>query len=132
MALEIIGKLAHKYDTQVVSDTFSKREFVLDISEEVNGKAYPNFAKMQVTQARCAVLDSYNLGEEVRISFNIRGNKATTKDNKSVVYTNLDAWKIERVGAQQQAPQQAQYQQPQNNYQQFQQGNEASLDQLPF
>ena len=101
MALEIVGKLHHKYDTVQVSDKFTKREFILDITEEVNGKVYPNYCKMQTTQNKCAVLDSYNVGEEVKVSFNIRGNKAQGKDGKAVVYTNLDAWKIERVGAQQ-------------------------------
>lgn len=127
MALEIIGKLAHKYDTQVVSDKFSKREFVLDITEDVNGKTYPNVAKMQVTQDKCAVLDSYNVGEEIKVHFNIRGNKATSKEGKAIVFTNLDAWKIERINAAQ--PQQAQSQQPKSNQNTPPQG---VLDDLPF
>lgn len=107
MALEIAGKLHHKYDTVQVSDKFKKREFILDITEDVNGKVYPNYAKMQVTQDKCSVLDSYKAGEEVKVSFNIRGNKAQGKDGKAVVYTNLEAWKIERIGTQQVAqPQQ--------------------------
>ena len=122
MALEIIGKLAHKYDTQVVSDTFSKREFVLDISEDVNGKVYPNVAKFQVTKDKCSVLDSYNVGEEIKVHFNIRGNKATSKEGKTIVFTNLDAWKIERVNAAQQP--QAQYVEPSKK--------QPPLDDLPF
>jgi len=128
MALEIIGKLAHKYDTQKVSDTFTKREFILDISEDVNGKVYPNVAKFQVTKDKCSVLDNYNVGEEIKVHFNIRGNKATSKEGKAIVFTNLDAWKIERVNAAQQP--QAQYQQPTNNNGQgYSQG---SSQEVPF
>jgi len=83
MALEVIGTLSHKHDTQKVSDTFTKREFVLDISEDVNGKVYPNVAKFQVTKDKCSVLDSYNVGEEIKVHFNIRGNKATSKEGES-------------------------------------------------
>ena len=129
MALEIIGKLAHKYDTQVVSDKFSKREFVLDITEDVNGKSYPNVAKMQVTQDKCAVLDSYNVGEEIKVHFNIRGNKATSKEGKAIVFTNLDAWKIERTSSAAQAPQ-AQYQEPQKQAPQA--APPSAPDDLPF
>lgn len=114
MALEIVGKLHHKYDTVQVSDKFKKREFIIDITEDVNGKIYPNYAKMQVAQNRCEVLDSYNVGEEIKVSFNIRGNIAQ-KEGRSVVYTNIDAWKIERVNAQPQystAAQPQQFQQP--------------------
>ena len=96
MALEVIGKLIEKHPTMQVSERFKKREFVLDITEEVNGNAYPNFAKMQAVQNRCEILDNFNEGDMVKVSFNIRGNK-WEKDGKVNYITNLDAWRIEQV-----------------------------------
>ena len=98
MALEVIGKLIEKGPTMQVSERFKKREFVLDITEEVNGNAYPNFAKLQAVQNRCELLDSYNEGDMVKVSFNIRGNK-WEKDGKVNYITSLDAWRIERANA---------------------------------
>lgn len=99
MALEIIGKIVEKYPTIQVSERFKKREFCLDITEEVNGNSYPNYAKLQLAQSKCEVLDSYNIGEEVKVQFNVRGSKFE-KDGKVQYFTILDVWKIERVGAQ--------------------------------
>lgn len=125
MALEVIGKLIEKGPTMQVSERFKKREFVLDITEEVNGNSYPNFAKLQAVQNRCELLDSYSEGDMVKVSFNIRGNK-WEKDGKVNYITSLDAWRIERATAgdnnaysqpaqPQQAPQQFQAAPPSNN-----------------
>jgi hypothetical protein len=136
MALEVIGKLIEKYPTMQVSERFKKREFVLDITEEVNGNAYPNFAKMQAVQNRCEILDNFNEGDMVKVSFNIRGNK-WEKDGRVNYITSLDAWRIERASAGDAAAYQAapapqqQYQAapPSNNN--FS-NNAAAADDLPF
>ena len=106
MALELTGKIVEITPTVQVSERFKKREFSLDITEEVNGQSFPNFAKLQVSQNKCEVLDGYKVGEIVKVQFNVRGSRVE-KDGKVNYYTNLDAWKIEKVGSQpQQAPQQ--------------------------
>jgi len=97
MSLEITGKLLVKYATQQVSDKFRKREFVLEIAEEINGNIYTNFAKMQLVQAKCDIIDRYNEGDMVKVSFNIKGNK-WERDGKVNYITNLDAWRIESAG----------------------------------
>lgn len=141
MALEVIGKLIEKSPTMQVSERFKKREFVLDITEEVNGNAYPNFAKLQAVQNRCELLDGFNEGDMVKVSFNIRGNK-WEKDGKVNYITSLDAWRIERASV---SDNQGGYQAPQQPAapQQFQAGapannnfnaapNTAAADDLPF
>lgn len=117
MALELIGKLIEKHPVQQVTERFKKREFVLDISEEVNGNTYANYAKLQVVQNRCELLDNYSEGDMLKVTFNVRGNR-WERDGKVNYITSLDAWRIERAGAadsnaynnqqqQQYAPQQA-------------------------
>jgi hypothetical protein len=94
MSLEVTGKLIEKYDTQQVSDKFKKREFVLELEEVINGNIYTNFAKLQLVQNKCDILNPFNLGDKVKVSFNIKGNK-WSRDNKVNYITNLDAWRIE-------------------------------------
>lgn len=94
MSLEVTGKLAVKYDTQNVNDRFKKREFVLELSEEINGNVYTNYAKMQLVQNKCDILDRFNEGDNVRVSFNIKGNR-WERDGKVSYITNLDAWRVE-------------------------------------
>jgi len=93
--METIGILKLVNATQRVSDKFQKREFVL--TTEAN-TPYPQHVQFQVTQDKCAVLDSYRVGEEVKIQFNLRGREWNGPEG--VKYFNtLEAWRIERVGA---------------------------------
>lgn len=91
--LKITGRLIVKEDTQQVSERFKKREFVIETSEEINGNTYNNYAKFQLVQNKCDILDRYNIGDEVEVYFNVKGNK-WEKDGKVNFITNLDAWKI--------------------------------------
>jgi hypothetical protein len=85
----IEGKLLKKYDTQQVTATFSKRELVL----EVPG-TYVQYVKFELKQAKCGELDAFNEGEQIKVHFNIDGREWQGK-----YFTNLSAWRIERVGA---------------------------------
>lgn len=142
MSLEITGKLLVKQDTQQVSERFKKREFVLELSDEVNGNVYTNFAKMQLVQNKCDILDRFNEGDNVKVSFNIKGNK-WERDGKVNYITNLDAWRIEAAGqdaGMQQPPAGNEYsqvqQQPTNNNDNnggnFYNPSPENVDDLPF
>lgn len=98
MSLEVTGKLLVKYEAQQVSDRFKKREFVLELAEEINGNVYTNYAKMQLVQNKCDIVDRFNEGDMVKVSFNIKGNR-WERDGKVNFITNLDAWRIESAGA---------------------------------
>jgi Domain of unknown function (DUF3127) len=92
MSLEITGKLIKKYDVQEVptrsSNVFRKREFVVELTEEINGNNYTNYAKMQLVQAKCDIINSFNEGDNVKVS-------RYEKDGKTGYITNLDAWRVE-------------------------------------
>lgn len=98
MAFDINGKLYKKFDTQQVTDSFQKREFVLEIEDG----AYPQVIKFQLTQNNCSKLDPYNEGDQLKVTFNLRGREYN-KDGKVLFFTNLDAWRVEAAG-QAQAP----------------------------
>ncbi len=100
MSLEVTGKLLVKYDAQQVSEKFKKREFVLEIAEEINGNIYTNFAKLQLVQAKTDIIDRFKEGDMVKVSFNIKGNSyVDKKDGQTKYITNLDAWRVEAAGA---------------------------------
>jgi hypothetical protein len=115
MSLEITGRLHKKYDAVDVSPKFKKREFVVELSEEISGNTYINYAAMQLVNNKCGIIDQFNEGDMVKVNFNIRGSK-WTKDGKERYFSNLDAWRVERFdGAA--AGNSQQYAQPaQNNY----------------
>src|ERR1043165_9143815 len=94
MSLEVTGKLIEKFDTQQVNDRFRKREFVMELAEEINGNVYTNFAKMQLVQTKCDILDRFNIGDTIKVNFNIKGNR-WERDGRVNYITNLDVWRIE-------------------------------------
>lgn len=101
MAFELTGILYDKMDTQNVTDSFRKREFIIEKKEMVGSSEFVDLIKFQLTQDRCELIDGHNQGDEIKVSFNIRGRK-WEKDDRVAYFTNLEAWRIEKV--QQQPP----------------------------
>lgn len=96
MSFEITGKLITKSDTMQKSATFKTREFVIEKTEDIGGRVITNFIKFQCVQDRTTMLDRFNIGDEVKVSFNIKGTK-WVKDGRENYITNLDAWRMESV-----------------------------------
>ena len=103
MSYEIIGKLIAKFDINQRTETFKVREFVIEKSDDANGK-FVNYVKFQCVQDKTSMPDRFNIGDEVKVQFNIKGTK-WEKDGKTNYITNLDAWRMESVKlGQQSAP----------------------------
>jgi len=96
MSFEITGKLVAKYDTVQRTGTFKTREFVLEKSEDIGGRMITNYVKFQSVQDRTTIVDRFNIGDEIKVSFNIKGSR-WEKEGKVNYITNLDAWRIEQV-----------------------------------
>lgn len=92
--MEITGKLKEIFDTQVVSEKFKKREFVLTTEENT---PYPQQISFQVTQDKCELLDLRHEGEEIKVQFNLRGRE--WNGPQGIKYFNtLEAWRVEKIG----------------------------------
>ena len=133
MSYELTGKLVAINETQQVNDRFKKREFVLEMHEEINGNTYTNYAKMQLVQNKCEIIDNFKIGDTVKVSFNIKGNKWERDGNVNYI-TNLDAWRIENAQQAGQAPTAPpSYQaQPSGNTNMNYNPSPESVDDLPF
>ncbi|PUZ29017.1 hypothetical protein DCC81_05980 [Chitinophaga parva] len=98
MSFEITGKLVVKYNTMQRSETFKTREFVIEKSDDINGRIITNYIKFQAVQDRTAIVDRFQEGENVKVYFNIKGTR-WEKDGKVNYITNLDAWRMESMMA---------------------------------
>ena len=96
MSYELTGKLVAKYDTIQRTETFKTREFAVEKTEDIGGRTITNYVKFQCVQDKTAIIDKVNIGDEIKVSFNIKGSK-WEKDGKVNYITNLDAWRIEQV-----------------------------------
>jgi len=96
MSYELTGKLVAKMETMQRSETFKTREFVVEKSEDINGRTITNFIKFQCVQDKTNMPDRFNLGDDVKVYFNIKGSR-WSRDGKEGYITNLDAWKMETI-----------------------------------
>jgi len=96
MAFEIIGKIIDIAPVNQVSDKFKKREFVIERKETGGSAVFVDYIKFQLLQDRCDLINESFMNEEVKVSFNIKGNR-WEKDGRVNYFTNLDAWKIEKA-----------------------------------
>jgi len=96
MSYELTGKLIAKYDTVQRTETFKVREFAVEKTEDIGGRTIVNYAKFQCVQDKTAIIDKVNIGDDIKVYFNIKGSK-WEKDGKTNYFTNLDAWRIEQI-----------------------------------
>ena len=87
---ETAGKLKWIGDTQSFPSGFTKREFVVTTAAD----KYPQDLKFEVVKDKCPLLDPFELGQDVQVSFDIRGNEYNGK-----YFVNLACWKIQVGGA---------------------------------
>jgi uncharacterized protein DUF3127 len=96
MSYELTGKLVAKFDAVQKSATFKTREFAVEKSEDIGGRIITNYVKFQCVQDKTTIIDRVNIGDEIKIHFNIKGTK-WEKEGKVNYFTNLDAWRIEQI-----------------------------------
>ena len=90
--MEISGKIKLINPTKEVSDSFKKRELVVTTDEN-----YPQHISIDFVQDKCANLDSYNIGENVKVSINIKGKEYTNKQGEVNYFNQINGWKIEKT-----------------------------------
>jgi hypothetical protein len=99
---EAKGSIKWVGETQSFASGFTKREFVITTQHD----KYPQDIKFEVVKDKCPILDQFDVGTEVTVSFDIRGNEYNGK-----YYVNLACWKLQ-AGTNDDAPPAAQRRQP--------------------
>ena len=83
---------------------FRKREMVVTTDEQ-----FPQHIMIEFTQDKCDLLNSYKVGEPVKVSINLRGREWVNPQGETKYFNSIQGWRIERPQAE--APQQGGYQQ---------------------
>lgn len=92
--MNIQGKFIKKFEVQQVSASFKKREFVVEYAEN---PLYPQLLKFECTQDRCNIVDDFNPGDVVDVSFNLRGREWVSPDGEAKYFNTLEAWRLQRM-----------------------------------
>ena len=86
MAYDLTGKVKLIQEPQTFASGFTKREVVITVED---GK-YPQDINFEFLQDKVSLLDSLSEGQEVSVSFDIRGREYNGR-----YFNNLVGWKIE-------------------------------------
>ena len=90
MAYDLSGKVKLIQDAQTFASGFTKREMVVTVED---GK-YPQDINLEFLQDKVSLLDTIQVGQEVSVSFDIRGREYNGR-----YFNNLVGWKIEAGAA---------------------------------
>jgi len=90
--VEISGIIKVLGDIQTFGDNgFRKREVVVTTQEQ-----YPQHLLIEFIQDRCELLDSFNVGEKVKISINLRGREWENPQGDIKYFNSVHGWRIEK------------------------------------
>lgn len=128
--MEVNGKIKVINPEQQVSTSFRKRELVVVTEEQ-----YPQFISINFVQDKCDLLNNYRVGEQVKVSINLRGREWVNPQGETKYFNDIQGWKIEKVNASPSAQNEAQEQyraSPAEAFAPATNFNEEEHDDLPF
>ena len=89
--MEIKGKVHEIGALQQVSETFKKRDLIIEYAEN---PTYPEFIRFEALQDKTGLFDSLKPGDDVEVSFNLRGRPWTDKAGKTSYFNSMVVWRI--------------------------------------
>ncbi len=89
--MEVEGKITLINETQTFgAKGFRKRELVLTTQEQ-----YPQPLLIEFVQDKCDLLNAFQVGQDVKISINLRGREWTSPQNETRYFNSIQGWRIE-------------------------------------
>ena len=92
--MEVTGKVKVINPTQQVTDSYKKRELVVTTEEQ-----YPQHILIEFAQDKTDLLNNYNVGEQVKVSINLRGREWVNPQGETKFFNSIQGWRIEKVQA---------------------------------
>ena len=90
--VEVLGKIKVLGEIKIYGDNgFRKREVVITTQEQ-----YPQHLLIEFIQDRCELLDSFKVGENVKISVNLRGREWQNPEGETKYFNSIHGWRIEK------------------------------------
>jgi len=118
--MEIQGRIKTIFATETVGQNgFQKRDLVITTDGQ-----YPQDIIIQFAQGNCALLDTLQVGQTVKVHFNLQGREWTSPQGEVKYFNTVVGWKIELIQTTNVAQQQAYPPQGQPQYQQGQMFNQ--------
>jgi len=91
--MDITGKLKLINETKEYgSNGFKKREVVITTEEQ-----YPQDLLIEFIQDKCDLLNSYQVGQSVKVDINLRGREWESPQGEIKYFNSVQGWRIEKL-----------------------------------
>jgi hypothetical protein len=91
--MEVVGIIKLVGATQEIgAKGFRKRELVVTTAED-----YPQMLMIEFTQDKVDLLNSFEVGQSVKVSINLRGREWINPQGEAKYFNSLQGWKIEQA-----------------------------------
>lgn len=91
--MELQGKIKLIGETQTFgANGFRKREVVITTEEQ-----YPQHIMIEFTQDKADLLNAYSVGQNVKISINVRGREWVNPQGETKYFNSINGWRIESL-----------------------------------
>ncbi len=123
--MEVQGKIKMIGQTQTFgSNGFRKREVVVTTEEQ-----YPQHIMVEFVQDKTDLLDSFQVGQPVKIGVNLRGREWVNPQGETKYFNSIQGWRIENLQAGAPSGNSAP---PADQFEPAQDLNDEDYDDLPF
>tara|TARA_R110000803_G_scaffold61223_1_gene120978 strand:+ start:9457 stop:9792 length:336 start_codon:yes stop_codon:yes gene_type:complete len=89
--MELQGKIKTIGETQTYG-TFQKREFILTTADQ-----YPQDIQLELHQDKVDLINSYKVGDDIKVSINIRGKEWINPEGVAKYFNSIVGWRIEKA-----------------------------------
>lgn len=91
--MEVTGKIRMIDVTKEVgSSGFRKRDMVVTTDEQ-----YPQHILIQFVQDKCDLLNSFAVGDTVKVDVNLRGREWVNPQGETVYFNTIQGWRIGKM-----------------------------------
>lgn len=93
--MEVQGKIKVIDETKTFGNNgFRKREMVVTTEEQ-----YPQDIMVEFVQDKCDLLNTFSVGQSVKVSINLRGREWTNPQGEVRYFNSIQGWRIENLQA---------------------------------
>lgn len=91
--MELQGKIKMIDETKTYGNNgFRKREMVITTEEQ-----YPQHIMIEFVQDKTDLLNSYKVGQDVKVSINVRGREWVNPQGETKYFNSIQGWRIENL-----------------------------------
>lgn len=90
--MELQGTIKTINETQTFASGFQKREMVILTQEQ-----YPQPINIEFLQDKCDVLNTYKVGDSIKVGINIRGREWVSPQGDTKYFNSIVGWKVDKI-----------------------------------